>query len=121
MAGDRIKVLVKVLDENIDKLVWEHVCYCARDVYIGFLRKTHIERFELADYITKWAREDFCIDLPMSTVKDVTILRELILDKYKTVYPHIVTHPEDRKYDYQGWVRVWLTEHMKKELRLMKK
>ena len=121
MKGDRIKVLFKVLDENIDKLVWEHVCYCPVDVYKEFFRKTKIEKFELADYAVKWAREDFCIDLPMSTVKDIAILRELILDKYKNVYPHIVTHPENKKFDYQGWVRVWMTEHMKKELRFLKK
>lgn len=121
MRGDRVKVLLKVLDENIDKLVWEHVCYCPRDVYTEFFRKAGIEKFELADYVVKWAREDFCIDLPMSTVKDIAILRELVLDKYKNVYPHIVTHPENRKFDYQGWVRVWITEHMKKEMRFMRK
>lgn len=39
MGGDRVKVLLKVLDENIDKLVWEHVCYCPKDIYLEFLEK----------------------------------------------------------------------------------
>lgn len=120
MGRDRIKVLLKVLDENIDALVWEHVCYCSRDLYIEFLKKANIERFELADYFVKWAREDFCIDLPMSTVKDIAILRELILDKYKKIYPHITTNFTKREYDYRGWLGVWLTEHMKKEMRFFR-
>lgn len=114
-----IKVLFKVLDENIDQLVWEHVCYCPRDLYLEFLKEFDLERFELADFASRWAKEDFCTDLSMSTVKDIMILRELILDKYKRVYPHIMK-PYPCKHDYQGWVRVWLVEHMKKEMRYRK-
>ena len=47
-----IKVLIKVLEERSDKLVWEHVCYVPRDIYLDFLRSKDIERFEVADYIS---------------------------------------------------------------------
>lgn len=119
MGEDRIKVLLKVLDENIDSLVWEHVCYCSRDVYCKFLKTFHLERFELADYCVRWIKDDFHLDVPMTTVKDVQIMKELIHDRYKVVYPHIFQETKTGL-DYQGWVRVWLTEHMKKEMRMMR-
>ena len=109
-----IKILLKVLDENRDEVVWEHLCYAPNETYLNFLTQKNIERFELADWIRVWISEDFNMDLPMTTTKDLKILRELIQDKYLSVYPHIA-----KRYstiDYQGWIRVWLTTHMEKEL-----
>lgn len=114
MREDLIKFLLKVLDENRDTLVWEHLCYAPRELYLKFISTTGIERFEMADYVTKWAREDFNIDLPMTTVKDITILRELIFDKYGSTYPHLLRRSNT---DHQGWVRVWVASHMEKELK----
>lgn len=110
---NRIKVLLKLLDENRDELVWEHLCYANRDLYLRFLTKKNIERSEFADWVRMWAREDFNIDLPMTTCKDVVILRELVQDKYLSVYPHIATR---YKTDHQGWLRIWVCNHMEKEL-----
>lgn len=113
VAGPLIKFLLKVLDENRDEMVWEHLCYAPKDLYVKFLRVKGIERFEMADWVSQWAKEDFNLDLPMTTAKDIAILRELILDKYQSVYPHLIRkHNTDR----QGWVRVWVSTHMEKEL-----
>lgn len=109
-----IKVLIKVLEERSDKLVWEHVCYVPRDVYLDFLRSKNIERFEIADYMSRWARIDFNIDLSMTTMRDLQILKALIRDKYQTVYPYI---SRNSKTDHQGWTRVWMTQHIEKELK----
>ena len=109
-----IKFVLKVLDENRDELVWEHLCYAPDSLYLRFLQEKNIERFEMADYISQWAKEDFNIEIPMTTMKDIALLRALIQDKYATVYPHLVRKsPTDR----QGWVRVWVSTHMEKELK----
>lgn len=111
---DRIKVLLKLLDENRDELVWEHLCYAERGLYLKFLTKKNIERSEFAEWVSRWAKEDFNIDLPMTTCKEVTILRELVQDKYLSVYPNIALR--HNKTDHQGWIRVWICSHMEKEL-----
>lgn len=109
-----IKVILKVLNEDQDTVRWEHLCYVPSSTYIEFLRRKDITRAEIADWIRIWAHEDFNIDLPMTTLKDMKILKELVQDKYLTVYPHIAKRYG--KMDYQGWLRVWLTAHMEKEL-----
>ena len=37
MRDGLIKFLIKVLDENKDKLIWEHLCYAPRDLYLKFV------------------------------------------------------------------------------------
>ena len=113
MEENLIKFLVKVLNEDIDKLSWEHLCYAPRDLYLKFLEVKGIERFQMADFVTRWAKEDFNVDLPMTTGKDIAILRELVLDKYSNAYPHLVRKSET---DRQGWMRVWVTNHMERDL-----
>lgn len=109
-----IKFLLKVLDEDKDRLVWEHLCYAPADLYLEYLKKFHLERNEMGEAIAHWAREDFNFDLPMTTAKDIAILRALVLDKYKSAYPHLVRSPQHT--DRQGWIRVWVSTHMEKDL-----
>ena len=109
-----IKVLLKLLDENRNEVVWEHFCYAPSSTVLDFLAKKDIERAELADWVQIWAKEDFNIDLPMTTTTNLKILKELIQDKYLSVYPYIAQRYS--KIDYQGWIRIWITTHMQKEL-----
>lgn len=113
MREGLIKFMIKVVDENRDKLVWEHLCYAPRDLYLKFIEVKGLERFEMADYVSQWAMEDFNIELPMTTSKDIVILRQLILDKYSSAYPHLLRRSNT---DHQGWVRVWVSSHMEKDL-----
>ena len=113
MEENLIKFLVKVLNEDTDRLSWEHLCYAPRGLYLKFLKVKDLERFQMADFVARWAKEDFNIDLPMSTYKDIAILRELVLDKYSSAYPHLVRKSET---DRQGWMRVWVTNHMERDL-----
>lgn len=113
MRNGLIKFILKVLDENKDKLVWEHLCYAPSGVYIRYLREFNLERNEMGEQVSRWAREDFNIELPMTTAKDIAILRALVLDKYSSAYPHLV---RKSKTDHQGWIRVWVTTHMEKDL-----
>lgn len=114
MQDGLIKFLVKVLNEDKDKLVWEHLCYAPKDLYLKFISVMGIERFEMADFVAAWAKEDFNVDLPMTTYKDIAILRELILDKYNSTYPHLIRN--NSTIDRQGWMRVWVSTHMEKDL-----
>ena len=52
-APDLIKFLVKVLDENTDKMSWEHLCYAPRELYLKFVKTKGIERFQMADYVAR--------------------------------------------------------------------
>jgi hypothetical protein len=113
MQGDLIKFLIKVLDENTNRLTWEHLCYAPKDLYLKFLETLGVERFEMADFVSEWAKEDFNIDLPMTTAKDIAILRALVIDKYSSAYPHLLRKTET---DRQGWLRVWVSSHMEKDL-----
>lgn len=113
MPNDLIKFLVKVLNEETDKLSWEHLCYAPKELYLKFLRTYGLERFQMADYVSKWAKEDFNVDLPMTTSKDINILRELVLDKYRSAYPHLLRISAT---DRQGWMRVWVANHMERDL-----
>lgn len=109
-----IKVMVKILDENKDILVWDHFCYAPKDLYLKFLENRGIERFELAEYLQRWCLLDFNCDLPMTRAQDIIVLRELILDKYEKIFPYL-SRPSNT--DRQGWTRVWLCEHMEREMR----
>lgn len=113
MSDSLIKFLVKVLNEDTDKLSWEHLCYAPRGLYLQFLKTKGLERFQMADYVSRWAQEDFNVDLPMTTAKDIAILRELVLDKYSNAYPHLIRKTET---DRQGWMRVWVSNHMERDL-----
>ena len=113
MQAGLIKVLIKILDENKDKLLWEHLCYAPKDLYLKFINQMGIERFEMADFVSKWAKEDFNIDLPMTTAKDISILKELIFDNYKITYPQLIRQSHT---DHQGWVRIWVSSRMEREL-----
>ena len=50
----------------------------------------------------------------MTRAQDITVLKELILDKYSKIFPYL-SRPS--KTDRQGWIRVWLSEHMEREMR----
>ena len=112
-APDLIKFLLKVLDENHDAVSWEHLCYAPRDLYLRFLKAKGLERFQMADYVARWANEDFNVELAMSTSRDIQFLRELVLDKYKNAYPHLIRKTDT---DHQGWMRVWVSFQMERDL-----
>jgi len=113
MEEGLVKFALKVLDENRDKISWEHFCYAPKSLYLDFIAQKRIQRSDMGDYVSKWAKEDFNIDLPMTTLKDILIVRRLILDKYSSAYPHLV---RKAAIDRQGWTRVWVTTHMERDL-----
>ena len=93
-----IKVMVKVLNEDRDELRWEHLCYAP-------------------EYLSKWAMFDFNIDLQMTKSSDLALLKELIVNRYKKMFPYLARSFNDSHVDHQGWVRIWLADHMERELK----
>lgn len=107
------KLILKLVNEVTDKVEWIHLCYIDNALYSKFLKATELCTTDMNDIISRWAKEDFNIELNMSSSKDIEILKELIKDFYKRAHPELVIESAT---DRQGWVRVWITKKMKEEL-----
>ena len=110
-AGSMKKVMLKVVIR--DEFQWRHLCRVHQDVFYKFFATVGCERSELADFIEKWALLDFNVHLKMTQQKDISILKKLVLDRSKKQYPHIYLEASNPNIDHQGWVRMWVTRHMK--------
>ncbi len=106
--------MLKVYDEDEDKVKWSHVCYIGSVLYNTFLEKMDASKEEFADYIADWFYQDFGLRLTMSTKRDLNILKATIKERYRTIFPTIYNNT---KIDSQGWVRVWLSQKMEEELK----
>lgn len=106
MASRVKKVLLKVQKDGIDQ--WVHLCYIPVEVYEQFFYSiaTHSE---LGAYLSKWALEDFKKRLPMTSYEDIQDLRNTINQAY-----------QKELFFVSGWVRLWITQHMKEEIAIRK-
>ena len=109
------KILIKVVNEEHDRAEWTHISYIDKALYDKFMEREHIESIELNDYLSRWAKEDFNIDLAMSSKNDITVLKELVKDFYRRAHPELYIESNT---DRQGWLRVWLTKKIKEELKI---
>lgn len=109
------KVLIKVVNESHDRIEWTHISYIDEGLYKRFLEEKNIETSDMNDYLSRWAKEDFNIELSMSSKNDIRVLKELVKDFYHRAHPELyIESPTDR----QGWLRVWITRKMKEELKI---
>lgn len=111
------KVSLKVVKEDKSKHknpVWVHFCYVNSKVYEAFFEVFNMTSEEFPSFLTKWTKDDFNIDLMFTENNDIRILKELIVDRYKKLYPHMYYNDV---IDNHGWTRVWLSEKMGKEVR----
>lgn len=111
--AERIKVVIKVVNYR-GRISWTHLTYCNRELYLRFLEKFEISRADIADYVGKWVQSDFGVELTMTQASDIEIFKDLVEARYKIAYPKVFS--SSSVYDRQGWVRVYLEEHMEKEL-----
>lgn len=109
------KIVIKVVNEAHDRAEWTHISYIDKVLYDKFMKKEHIESIELNDYLSRWVKEDFNIDLAMSSKNDIRVLKELVKDFYKRAHPELYIESHT---DRQGWLRVWLTKKIKEELKI---
>lgn len=109
------KVLIKVVNEKHDRTEWTHISYIDSSLYKNFLNSKYIATFEMNDYLSRWAKEDFNVSIPMSSKNDIQVLKELVKNFYKRAHPELYIESAT---DRQGWFRVWLTKKMKEELNI---
>lgn len=112
---DYIKLNIKVLDNNVDKVRWTHFCYVNRELYNRYLYENELTSNSMNEVISRWCKEDFNVELMMSSSKDIHLLRALVKDFYKRAHPDLFI---DSRTDRQGWLRLWVTRKMKEELRI---
>ena len=96
--------------------VWSHFCYVPKDVKDTFDRTVNTEAKTSNHYINLWAKQDF--DCNVTETSDLTMdgfetLKTAIKEKYKNIYPELYM---ESNIDTMGWMRLWYTEHMKKEI-----
>ena len=108
MNATDTKLLLKIQDE-VD-VRWVHFCYVETEVYKKFIDIVGSEE-KLNTLLSIWCKSDFQVDMSMVTSEDLQTLRDLIKDRYKTIYPELY---RDSSTDRQGWTRVWVTEKMRK-------
>ena len=102
------KLLIKIFDGSSAK--WVHLCYVDSDLFQKFVEKAEAT---LNVYIQAWTKLDFNEALYIGSIKDLEKLRLLGAEYAKKTYPDLF---KESRTDRQGWVRVWITSHMRKEL-----
>lgn len=108
------KLVLKLFNEDKDKVEWAHICYIGSELYNTFLEKMKISKEEFADYIADWFKQDFGLNITMTTKRDLAILKATVKEKYRAIYPTIYNNTE---IDVHGWLRVWLSQKMEEELK----
>lgn len=108
------KILVKVARDNDIK--WIHFCYISTDLYNEFFKATGIEKSEFGAFLSMWAKGDFDQKLPMTTFEDIQSLRYLVNKKYTEEYSELYALSKEENPDIQGWMRMWVSQHMRIEI-----
>ena len=109
------KLSFNMVDEVDNRKKSIHFCYVERALLEEFMRARGYEnRAKVVNDVAEWVQHDFNIELSLSEKKDMLILRELIVDKYKRLHPNLFLR--DVK-NVGSWMRVWISEHMSRELK----
>lgn len=95
-----------------DKEKWVHFCYIPAELKEEFDEKVNEYNMPLGTWVTKWANEDFEI-VDIENPDTLDLLRDKIKEKYKHTYPDIY---RESATDAQGWLRVWVIQHMREEV-----
>lgn len=96
------KAVVKIKDG-----IWMHFSYIPSSL-VGLYEK---DGFKVSDSIIRWAKEDVGVDI--EDARSLRLAKSKIKSMYKDKYPDMYL---DCEIDSQGWVRLWIIEHIKEEL-----
>ena len=108
-ALSRIYIRVKDQEEKI------LLCSVHPDIYKTFMRVCRIHRTFFPRWVQRWVKEDFSWFVDFTEAGHVKLLQELIINKYRKIFPHLFYNHVVAKDEY--WIRVWVSEHMSKEIR----
>lgn len=105
-----VKIQVKV---NTGKdFIFSHFCYVPSDVKDRFDKYVNIKGLLSNHWIGLWAASEFDMT-SIDTAEDIKELRNRIRESFKERYPELYIASN---IDKQGWLRVWYTENMEREL-----
>lgn len=111
--ADFDKLLIKVVNESHDQAEWTHFSYVDGELFSRFLKEKGLGTGDMNDVLSRWAHEDFGVELAMSSKRDIEILKMIVKDFYKRAHPDLYIESST---DRQGWLRVWISRKMKEEL-----
>lgn len=116
MATEKEKILIKLANStnSYGRCEWRHLCYVDKGLCDTYLATTNKTMVDMNKTIVDWCKKDFGKTIKLNTRKSMEELRDVIKDYYKSRYPELY---HDSATDRQGWVRVWVTEKMKGELK----
>lgn len=114
MLMERRKLLIKV-DKN-GSSVWTHLCYVNSELWQAFCVVTGANSLQLPMYLSTWLREDFNVSLRVEDYEDVVTLKGIIEDRFQEAYPELYTLNEYENPEISGWLRLWLSQHMRVEI-----
>ena len=110
------KVLVKVIRDG--EIKWVHFSIIPERLYKRFFANTGTEPADLNYYLSKWCKEDFDTSLKMYKYDDIYHLKKAINERFEAEYAELYGSAEMPQ--IRGWVRMWLSQHMRVELELLK-
>lgn len=107
------KLMLKIRDNPGWK--WVHFSYVHPEVYDAFFRAVNCKKAEIAKFLSMWARADFKVTLSMETLEDVQRLKHLVETKYRVEYSELYLLHKEENPKITGWVRMWVSQHMRVE------
>ena len=110
------KVLVKVLKDG--EIHWVHFSHVPKYLYKRFLMITSSSSLDLNEYLRKWCNLDFDVDLKMTRYEDIYHLKKAINERFVSEYAEL--YGPEQMIEVRGWVRMWLIQHMKEEIAIIK-
>lgn len=106
------KVVIKVFRGGC--ISWVHFSAVPEKVYRKFFKVCEIEPSDLNEYLSKWCKQDFDVTLRMYKYDDILHLKKAVRERFQSEYPELYSSREMPM--VKGWVRMWLTQHMKEEI-----
>lgn len=108
------KLLLKLYDDKAEQYKWVHLCYIPDKLFHQY-KENKPEAFgNMNKTLARWVKEDFDRDMFVVTAVELEILKNLVKEQCKEMYPEIFI--ADQNTDRQGWLRVWVTRKMTEDL-----
>lgn len=108
------RLYVHLRNEDTNRLVHEHFAYVNKELLKRFTIKHGVRRDDVKMWLIRWLKEDFNLDCPLASLRDIQVAKNTIAHHYKTVYPVIASESTIRR---GGWTRIWISEHLIAEVK----
>lgn len=113
MGLELSKFMLKIRKKTENE--WVHFCYVPFSTREAFYAKVSVKGWLNNEWVRHWAKNDFGLKT-IDTVNGLVELKQAIKDWASEKYPEIYEKNYDGALDKQGWIRVWVTQHMEEEI-----